>query len=577
MNKAIQKVRTGVSPGARINSLRTLALSLVLGALACSALGNSTGSWAQKLDSFAQARATGQHLKDVSTLIVRFRGTLTPVESTKLRRLGAKVEKHLRIVDSYVLKVRNKNIKKLANLPFVEHVSTDVTVTKKDEFTFEHSLANVAFGEQSLTGEGVTIAVLDSGINSCPDLLDPATGQSRVIASVDFAPNSSSALDAFGHGTHVAGIIAGNGASSSGVGFFRTFYGVARKAKLVNVHVLNAAGSSSVSQFVAALEWVLANKDNYNIKVVNLSVGHPVGESYRTDPLCQAVETLWKSGVVVVCAAGNDGRANPMAMTSGGDNEGYGTNYGSITVPGNDPYVITVGAMKKTGDGSRDLDAIATYSSRGPTRLDLRLKPDVVAPGNRVVSLRRSLSTLELQYPSIVLPLNSYYMGTNGLAPSSYSTLSGTSMATPVVSGAVALMLQADPSLTPDTIKARLMVSADKWLDQSGNANPFTFGAGYLNVKAALASTVTASSWAMSPCVIQPTSGTVNLVLDSSVYGDGGFWGTGITDLRAIWGNRAIWGTGTLASDRALWGNSVWSDRAMWGTDTFSIGIGPGD
>src|SRR5207249_10554020 len=126
------------------------------------------------------------------------------------------------------------------------------------------------------------------------------------------------------------------------------------------------------------------------------SLGHPVGESHSTDPLCQAVEAAWKAGIFVVCAAGNDGRLN-STIAAGADNEGWGTAYGSIQVPGNDPYVITVGATKSI-DGIRAHDKIATYSSRGPSRVDIVLKPDIVAPGNHIISTLADGSYLDTQH-----------------------------------------------------------------------------------------------------------------------------------------------------------------------------------
>jgi len=168
-------------------------------------------------------------------------------------------------------------------------------------------------------------------------------------------------------------------------------------------------------------------KNVFNIRVINLSLGRPVYESYTQDPLCQAVEAAWKAGIVVVVAAGNDGRDNTFGE------QGYGT----INAPGNDPYVITVGAMKTEGTYTRTDDLIATYSSKGPTQVDHIVKPDILAPGNQVVSLLVPNSTLVKQYPSNQVQV-SYYQSVKAPSPLSknYFVLSGTSMAAPVVSGA---------------------------------------------------------------------------------------------------------------------------------------------
>ena len=249
----------------------------------------------------------------------------------------------------------------------------------------------MAYQQTNLTGAQVGVAVLDSGIRASQDLASQGTGTgNRITTAVNFVSGENQTNDTCGHGTHVAGILAGNGFASSGTGAFRTFVGIAPAANLVNVRVLNANGQGNVSDVVSGIQWVITNKSHYNIRVMNLSVGHPVGESYTTDPLCQAVEKAWKAGIVVVVAAGNEGRIQNTTDASL-DNEGYGTDYGSIQSPGNDPYVITVGAMKATdmvfaANGTwthnRSNDHIATYSSRGPSRLDLVMKPDIVAPGN---------------------------------------------------------------------------------------------------------------------------------------------------------------------------------------------------
>ena len=515
-------------------------------------------------------------------------GDLTPTHKAQIRQLGGYVYRHLPIIESAAVRVPSRNLARLAALPFVARLSSDQNVRKNDEFSVQASGADVAFAQNGLTGQNVTVAILDSGVEPHKDLGDWGTARSRVIAEKDFVNpepilvyDTKSGLyervyDPCGHGTHVAGIIAGNGAASTGNGFYRTFYGIARKANLVSVRVLDGNGRGTVSNVIAGIQWVIANKVQHDIRVLNLSLGHPVGESYTTDPLCQAVEQAHFGGITVVCAAGNNGRLQDKAAQNQ-DNEGYSTAYGSIQSPANDPYVITVGAMKASGN-ERAKHKIATYSSRGPSRLDFVMKPDIVAPGNRVIATLAKGCYLDTAFGTTnTIAQSAYFSVGNGRTTSPGSTresknyfcLSGTSMATPVVAGAVALLLQKDPTLTPDTIKARLMLSADKWAFPNGNGDALTFGAGYLNIPAALASTVTASQYALSPKLTQDANG--NVYIDpSTIWGNRAIWGTdSVTDLRAIWGTRAVWGSNVVVdANKAIWGSSVWADRAVWGVST---------
>ena len=383
-----------------------------------------------------------------ASVIVTLTGALTPARAAQLRALGADVYRRLPIIHAVALRCPASRLDALRALPWVSHVSPDAAVRKTDEFTVGSSEANQAYGTTllgqpyKLTGRGVGVAVLDSGVTVGRDLRSVGA---TVAARVSFVPGASSPDDACGHGTHVAGIIAGSGASSTGPRFFRTFMGVAPQARLVSVRVLDAQGQGDVSTVIAGIQWVVANKFRYNVRVLNLSLGHPVGESCQTDPLCLAAEAAWQSGIVVVCAAGNGGRGQ-TTQDSTLDNGGYGTAYGTIESPGNDPYVITVGATKRalladgaTPDPARADDLIATYSSRGPSRLDFVLKPDLVAPGNRVISLDVNNSTLENAYGATNhVPLSAYALGTLSGDSNAYYTLSGTSMAAPVVSGAAA-------------------------------------------------------------------------------------------------------------------------------------------
>ena len=213
------------------------------------------------------------------------------------------------------------------------------------------------------------------------------------------------ASDQYGHGTHVAGIVAANGAQSTGPNFTHTFKGVAPNANIVNLRVLDANGNGQESDVIAAIDEAIALKDKYNIRVINLSLGHPVYESFQLDPLCQAVEAAWKAGITVVVAAGNMGRDNSLGT------EGYAT----INSPGNDPYVITVGAMNANETPWRSDDKMASYSSKGPTLLDHVVKPDLVAPGNNVVSLLASPNcTLATEHPDTLISTSTYEKSAGG-------------------------------------------------------------------------------------------------------------------------------------------------------------------
>jgi serine protease AprX len=258
------------------------------------------------------------------------------------------------------------------------------------------------------------------------------------------------------------------------------------------LQVLNAQGGSTDSVVISAIETAIQLKSKYNIKVINLSLGRPIQETYKLDPLCIAVEQAWKAGITVVVAAGNEGRAG----------------YASINSPANDPYVITVGAMKPMSTDTRNDDLVASYSSRGPTTVDGFVKPDLVAPGNQTISVLSPGSTLASEYPGNLVPPSSY--GMSG-APA-YLILNGTSMAAPVVSATAALMIGLEAGITPDTIKARLMKTAYKVfpaqstvVDSTGTYTDYydalTIGAGYLDIAAALTDHDTATKPALSPKV----------------------------------------------------------------------------
>jgi serine protease AprX len=447
-------------------------------------------------------------------VVVQYNSQPSLLDLNLLSTLGS-ILNALPLVNGIVAELPLSNILSLSNQSNVKYISLDRTLTP----TLSNAAPAVnafAAWQSGYTGSGIGVALIDSGVASHPDLNGGLLGLSRVVWNQSFVTGNASAVDQYGHGTHIAGLIAGNGSSSTGSKYSQTFKGIAPQANLINLRVLDQNGAGTDSAVIAAINQAISLKPLFNIRVINLSLGRPVFESYKLDPVCQAVEAAWKSGIVVVVAAGNNGRYQPT--------DGYAT----ITSPGNDPYVITVGAMKTMGTPTRVDDLIASYSSKGPTVVDAIAKPDIVAPGNLLVSLEAPNSTLYNEYPGNRVPNSFYTVGGTSAPSSSYFTLSGTSMATGVVSGVVADLLQKSPSLTPDQVKARLMKTAWKSLPAfSSTTDPvsgitytdqydvFTVGAGYIDVEAAITSTDVAKGTAMSP-VASYDSTTGNVYLNDS-------------------------------------------------------------
>ena len=295
--------------------------------------------------------------------------------------------------------------------------------------------AQAVWQQTGLDGQGVTVAVVDSGISDHADLhqntynlTQALKSQSRVIDNAVFG-GYASPIDQYAHGTHVAGIIAGNGVASGG-----EYTGIAPGVNLLNVRVSNDEGLTYTSDLVDGLQWVYDNKDAYNIRVVNLSVTSTAPESYDTSPLDAAVEILWLNGITVVVSAGNNGAVD-----------------GPVTLypPANDPFVITVGAVEDQGTPALDDDFVAAFSAYGTTEAGFS-KPELVAPGRNLISLLAGVdATAYKNHPKH--RVNDFYF-----------RMSGTSMAAPVVSGTIALLLQNEPNLTPDQIKFRLMATANQ-------------------------------------------------------------------------------------------------------------------
>jgi serine protease AprX len=495
------------------------------------------------------------------TVIVQYRQMPSSSSFKPMQMRGAAIGSRLHTIRAVTMRVPASMLAELSKDPNVAYITPDrpVSMTSANEDYTAAVEADVAAAQFAQDGTGVGVAIIDSGVADHADLHN-ASGASRVVYSQSFVAGDTTTSDKFGHGTHVAGLVGGTGASSgAGNGYSAKFAGVAPNVNIINLRVLDQNGSGTDSQVIAAIQQAIALKSTYNIRVINMSLGRPVFESYTLDPVCQAVESAWQAGIVVVVAAGNRGRDNSMGT------RGFAT----IGAPANDPAVITVGATRTMGSATRVDDSIASYSSKGPTLVDHLVKPDLVAPGNRLVSLRATGSTLDKNNPGLdVAP-------TSGTAK--YFRLSGTSMATPLVSGAVALMLQQNPSLTPDQVKARLMKTAWKGFNQytssvddlgntySNQYDIFTYGAGYLDIDAALNNTDLATGVALSPtAVYNSTNRTVSLVNTTSVVWGGTSVVWGATSV--VWGNSVVWGANTITGTSVVWG----STSVVWGASSVS-------
>ena len=455
------------------------------------------------------------------------------------------------------------SLARLATDSGVTHISIDHPIAPKlDYVTAATNLTSVAGSlsaaqKYGVTGAGIGIALIDSGVNPGSDLAG------RVVYSQDFTGGNGK--DQYGHGTHVAGIMAGRGSNSHCSSCTRSLAGMAPQANIINLRVLDQNGVSTDSEVIAAIDTAISLQSKYNIRVINLSLGRPVTESYTSDPLCQAVEAAWNAGIVVVVAAGNDGRVN-IANNFG---------YGMINAPANDPYVITVGAMKTMDTYSRTDDLMASYSSKGPSIIDYVAKPDIVAPGNMIVStMAGSTSTLAQQLPQNLIPTSYYDSKGNSSKSSSYFMLSGTSMAAGVVSGAVADLLQVQSTLTPDQVKARLMLTSYKTFPNSSTAvdpitglsyvdyyDVLTRGAGYLDLLAALQSNKTTFGSAASPTVGQSNYGASPQLQ----FARNSVWPA--LSPATVWGSSAL-GSGNVIVSLSNVLSGIGATSASWGTSS---------
>ena len=374
-------------------------------------------------------------------------------------RLGGRVTRPLPIVHGFAATLPAGAVQELARTRGVRAVSRDgrmrvqatlaATTPPTPRSVYPKVVRADAVWQAGATGSGVTVAAVDTGVADVPDLhgrivqvTDDLTGQTSSCVNLS---GESSCADSYGHGTFIAGTIAGNGASSQG-----KWKGAAPGARVLSLKIAGRDGAADVSNVLAAIQWVVSFKDRYDIGVLNLSLGTDSTQSYTVDPLNYAVERAWDAGVAVVVSASNRG---PDPRT--------------ISKPGDDPFAITVGAIDDNGTAGLGDDLLPEFSSRGPTAADGLGKPDVTAPGGHVISLRAPGSEIDARFPAYV--------------DGAYRKGSGTSMSAGVVSGVAALMLQANPGMTPDRLKHALKATTRATV----SADPMVVGTGLVDAYAA--------------------------------------------------------------------------------------------
>jgi serine protease AprX len=394
-----------------------------------------------------------------------------------------------------------------------------------------------------VTGRGVTVALIDSGISPVLDL------GGRIKAFYDFTRGgiATAPYDDNGHGTHVAGLIGGSGLTSLGL-----YRGVAPNVSFVGLKVLTAAGGGSTSNLIAAIEFATANKKALGIDVINLSLGHPPYEPAALDPLVQAVQGASRAGILVVSSAGNNGIKNSTGLPA----------FGGISSPGNAPSSLTVGSERTEGTKRRSDDTAGAWSSRGPSWYDGYAKPDILAPGHKMVGPAAPLSMLVLSNPTLLL------------SSGRYLALTGTSMSAGVVSGLAALVIEANRTafpyrraLTPNAIKTIFEYTAFTMRDTSGTAvNRLIQGAGMVNGAGAirLAGVVNPSATTAATRVTGPVEqhDWIDERLSwaqNVIWGDNVVWGEDL-----VWGENSVWGENIVWSENLVWGeNIVWSENFL--------------
>lgn len=376
-------------------------------------------------------------------VIIQFKQKLTSDRVQSLQKYvgsdSLPIRRHLPLLNSVASKVSVNCLKRMCGWEGVSKIYLD-GIKRTSLYIATPSIGSTAVQrKKGLTGKGINIAIIDTGVFPHPDLTRPVN---RIVAFKDWINQRKRPYDDNGHGTHVAGDAAGNGWMSKG-----KYKGPAPEAGIVGVKVLDREGSGYDSTIIKGIEWCIKNRKRLKLRILSMSFGGSVNTAWEDDPLCQAVEKAAKAGLIVVIAAGNSG---PGRST--------------IESPGNSPSAITVGAVDDRRSLVQADDRITWYSSRGPARGG-GTKPDLVAPGETIISLRAPRSLLDRELP--------YLRVGKG-----YFTLSGTSMSTPIVSGAAAQLLQRNPLLSPKQVKTILKRNAFR-LRLGSN----TEGSGEINVR----------------------------------------------------------------------------------------------
>jgi serine protease AprX len=480
---------------------------------------------------------------NVRVIVKRHNGD-TSADSAVVKSGGTKVEDLPD--DTFVAIIKGLSLQTLLQLPSIEYITSDALMlpTSTSEEPIDASALKTMYPQtigatdvwsEGIDGSGVGVAVIDTGVVQVKDFSGANGDQGRIVAQRSFI-DSSSTSDGYGHGTHIAGVIGGDSwwSSSSVQG---NYVGVAPDSNLVNLRVADNTGQTYESDVILAFEWAVAHRAQYNIRVINLSMTSTVPESYRTSLLAAAAERAWFNGILVVVAAGNYG---PNSM---------------YYAPADDPFVVTVGATDANNTVQAGDDWIAPWSSYG-TNPDDVTKPDVVAPGRLIVSTLARNSEFQRDYPSRVVDQN-------------YIWMSGTSMATAVVSGAAALIFQAHPDWTNDQVKWVLTHTATQL-----NVDPVSQGSGEINVDAAV-------NYAGTPQFANQGL-TINLNLigpnGSLVYDVLSLVGAllpGLDPSGSAWSGSAWSGSAWSGSawSGSAWSGSAWSGSA-WSGSAWSGGGG---